>query len=44
MDALIYATDIDYEILKRAKEGVYERPALDNMSEMQIKKHFTLKT
>ena len=43
MDALIYATDIDYEILKRAKEGVYERPALDNMSEMQIKKHFTLR-
>jgi chemotaxis protein methyltransferase CheR len=43
MDALIYATDIDYEILKRAKEGVYERPALDNMSELQIRKHFTLR-
>ena len=43
MDAMIYATDIDYEILKRAKEGVYERPALDNMNEMQIKKHFTLR-
>lgn len=43
LDAMIYATDIDYEIIKRAKEGVYEKPALDNMSEMQIKKHFTLR-
>jgi len=43
IDGLIYATDIDYEILKRAKEGVYERPALDNMTELQIKKYFTLR-
>lgn len=42
MDALIIASDIDYEILKRAKAGIYERPALDNMTEHQIKKHFTL--
>ena len=42
MDALIIASDIDYEILKRAKAGVYERQALDNMTELQIKKHFTL--
>lgn len=41
MNALVIATDIDREILKRAAEGIYERPALENLSESQVRRHFT---
>jgi chemotaxis protein methyltransferase CheR len=41
LDGKIYATDIDLEILKRAKEGVYEKAALVNMNEYQIRRYFT---
>ncbi|HVP94025.1 MAG TPA: protein-glutamate O-methyltransferase CheR [Methanoregulaceae archaeon] len=40
IDGKIYATDIDLEILKRAKEGVYEKGALVNMNENQIRRYF----
>lgn len=40
MDAIIYATDIDDEILRRAKEGVYDKATLENLSDYQIKRHF----
>jgi chemotaxis protein methyltransferase CheR len=40
IDAFIYATDIDREILKRAKEGVYEKSSLENLTEHQLRKHF----
>lgn len=40
LDYLIYATDIDQVILKRAKEGIYEKSALENVSELQIVRHF----
>jgi chemotaxis protein methyltransferase CheR len=43
LDAKILATDIDLEILKRAKEGVYEKAALVNMNENQIRRHFNLR-
>lgn len=43
IDGLIYASDIDMEILKKAREGVYERASLDNLSESQKKRHFTLR-
>lgn len=38
----IYATDIDNEILAKAKRGVYEKNALENLSDLQIKRHFNL--
>ena len=41
MSGTIYATDIDHEILSKAKQGVYEKNALENLSELQIKRHFT---
>ena len=41
IEGQIYATDIDLEILKRAKEGIYEKGALVNMNESQIRKYFT---
>ncbi|MCX6693128.1 MAG: protein-glutamate O-methyltransferase CheR [Methanomicrobiales archaeon] len=41
LDGFIYATDIDDEILKRAKEGIYEKQALENLSAHQINRHFT---
>jgi chemotaxis protein methyltransferase CheR len=41
LDALIYATDIDQEILKKAREGVYEKSALENLSENQLRRNFT---
>jgi chemotaxis protein methyltransferase CheR len=41
MDALIYATDIDQEILKKAREGIYEKGALENLSESQVRRNFT---
>ncbi len=40
LDGKIYATDIDLEILKRAKEGVYEKGALVNLNENQIRRYF----
>jgi chemotaxis protein methyltransferase CheR len=42
MDSMIYATDIDHEILVKAKAGIYEKSALENLSEIQIRRHFTL--
>ncbi len=39
----IIATDIDEEILKRAKLGAYEKNALENMTDSQISKHFDKK-
>lgn len=39
----IIATDIDEEILRRAKTGVYEKNALENMTDTQISKHFDKK-
>jgi chemotaxis protein methyltransferase CheR len=40
LDAFIYATDIDPEILKRAKEGIYDRSSLENINELQVRRHF----
>lgn len=40
--SVITATDIDDTILKKAKEGIYEKTALENMQEAQISRHFTL--
>jgi chemotaxis protein methyltransferase CheR len=37
----IYATDIDQEVLERAKTGIYDKSALENLSEWQLKRHFT---
>jgi chemotaxis protein methyltransferase CheR len=37
----IYATDIDKEVLKKAIDGIYDKKALENLSEPQIRKHFT---
>jgi len=39
--SMITATDIDETILKKAKEGIYEKNALENMPEQQISRHFT---
>lgn len=39
----IIATDIDEEMLKKARLGVYEKNALENMSEAQISRHFDKK-
>lgn len=39
----IIASDIDEEMLKKAKLGAYEKNALENMTEMQISKHFDKK-
>ncbi|MHC1625854.1 MAG: CheR family methyltransferase [Methanoculleaceae archaeon] len=40
IDWMIYATDIDLEILKVAKEGIYERKTLEFVSDSQIRRHF----
>ena len=37
---VILATDIDQEILKKAKEGVYEKSTLDNLDPKLVVKHF----
>jgi len=42
VSGLIYATDIDQEILKRAKDGIYDKKALENVSHAQLARHFTL--
>jgi chemotaxis protein methyltransferase CheR len=39
----IIASDIDEEMLKKAKLGAYEKNALENMTETQIAKHFDKK-
>lgn len=39
----IIASDIDEEMLKKARLGVYEKTALENMTETQIAKHFDKK-
>ncbi|MDD1678667.1 MAG: protein-glutamate O-methyltransferase CheR [Methanomicrobiales archaeon] len=38
---LIYASDIDEEILVRAKTGIYEEKSLENLTSSQIRRHFT---
>ncbi len=40
LDVLVYATDIDDVILNRARTGIYERSALENLSDSQIRRHF----
>ena len=37
---IILATDIDQEILKKAKEGMYEKSTLDNLDPKLVTKHF----
>ncbi|MDD4126658.1 MAG: protein-glutamate O-methyltransferase CheR [Methanomicrobium sp.] len=37
----IFATDIDREVLKKAKDGIYEKRSLENLNEGQIRRHFT---
>lgn len=39
----ILATDIDEEMLKKARLGIYEKNALENMSPEQISRHFDKK-
>lgn len=36
----IIASDIDEEMIKKAKQGIYEKNALENLSEMQVSRHF----
>jgi len=36
----VIATDIDDTILKKAKEGVYEKASLELVSESQLRRHF----
>lgn len=40
---VITATDIDEEMIKKARLGIYEKNALENLSDTQISRHF-LKT
>ncbi|RXE56177.1 chemotaxis protein CheR [Methanoculleus taiwanensis] len=37
----IYATDIDREVLRKAAEGVYDRRAVEQVGERELRKHFT---
>jgi len=39
----IYATDIDREVLKKAKSGIYHTKALENLSDDYRSRHFTLR-
>ncbi|MDI9632905.1 MAG: protein-glutamate O-methyltransferase CheR [Methanolinea sp.] len=41
VDWLIIATDIDEAILRKAKEGIYEKSTLEYVSERQLHRHFT---
>jgi chemotaxis protein methyltransferase CheR len=43
VDCTIIATDIDRMVLEKAKQGIYEGRSLKNMTESQIKRHFTLR-
>lgn len=36
----IFASDIDREALKKAEKGIYNRKALENLSDSQIRRHF----
>ncbi len=40
----IFASDIDEEALMKAKEGIYHRKALENLSDAQVRRHFTERT
>ena len=40
LNGIITATDIDEVILQKAKNGIYEKNALENLSDLQISKHF----
>ena len=40
LNNVIIATDIDEVILNKAKAGIYEKNALENLSDTQISKHF----
>lgn len=40
LNNVITATDIDEEMIKKAKLGVYEKNALENLSDQQITRHF----
>lgn len=42
LDALIYATDIDKEMIKRAKLGIYDEKSLENLTKSQIRRDFIL--
>ena len=37
----IFASDLDEEALMKAREGIYHRKALENLSEAQVRRHFT---
>lgn len=36
----IFASDIDREALKKAEKGIYNRKALENLSDSQVRRHF----
>jgi chemotaxis protein methyltransferase CheR len=38
--ALIYASDIDEDVLMRAKKGIYEEKSLEHLTSSQIRRHF----
>jgi len=38
----IFASDLDNEALNKARAGVYDKKALENLTESQIRRHFTL--
>lgn len=40
VNVTIYATDIDTVVLEKAKAGIYDRKALENVDERQLRKHF----
>lgn len=40
VDWTVIATDIDDTILKKAKEGIYEKSSLELVSESQLRRHF----
>ena len=40
LNNVITATDIDEEMIKKAKLGLYEKNALENLSEQQVTRHF----
>ena len=40
VNVTIYATDIDAVVLEKAKAGIYDRKALENVDERQLRRHF----